>query len=59
MNSAEKMQKIRELLVQKKEKQVAEDTRKEATKKKFKDKDKVKKLTDKERLDRIEELLGL
>jgi len=55
----EKLKRIEELLNEKKAKILEQNAKKEATKKKFKDKDKVKKLTDKERLDRIEELLGL
>jgi len=52
MTNDEKMLKIVEKLQ-------ANKVEKDAIKKKFKDKDKVKKLTDKERLDHIEELLGL
>jgi len=52
MTNDEKLLKIIEKLAEDK-------VSKEAVKKKFKDKDKIKKLTDKERLDRIEEFLGI
>jgi len=52
MTNDEKMLKIVEKLQ-------ANKVEKESVKKKFKDKDKVKELTDKERLDRIEEFLGI
>ena len=52
MTNDEKMLKILEKLS-------VDNIAKEDVKKRYKDKDKIKKLTDKERLDRIEEILGI